>query len=155
MSKIESFYNDLERQYTDFIVLDGEYKDLVNSDEQNNAYKIMDNMDLDKYTEHVEDNEKFITHHMEMLLYYPDAKLLVDAYDANIFNDERVQDWSLSIKRNPTILFVTDTSNVYTRQAGAIGQTRCCILKGSQYVTYVRKKSSRLSITRRPILFSF
>ena len=55
MSKIESFYNDLERQYTDFIVLDGEYKDLVNSDEQNNAYKIMENMDLDKYTEHVED----------------------------------------------------------------------------------------------------
>ena len=34
---------------------DDEYKDLVNSDEQNNAYKMMDNMDLDKYTEHVED----------------------------------------------------------------------------------------------------
>jgi len=55
MSKIESFYNDLEKQYTDFIVLDDEYKDIVNSDEQNNAYKIMDNMDLDKYTEHVGD----------------------------------------------------------------------------------------------------
>jgi hypothetical protein len=55
MSKIESSYNELERLYTDFIVVDDEYKDLVNSDEQNSAYKIMDNMDLDKYTEHVEE----------------------------------------------------------------------------------------------------
>ena len=37
MSKIESSYNELERLYTDFIVVDDEYKDLVNSDEQNGA----------------------------------------------------------------------------------------------------------------------
>ena len=32
MSQIESYYNELEKQYTDFIVLDDEYKDIVNSD---------------------------------------------------------------------------------------------------------------------------
>lgn len=52
-SKIEDTYADLERVYADFIILDDEYRNIVDSDVSYEDYKVVEGMDLDKYTEHV------------------------------------------------------------------------------------------------------
>lgn len=52
-SKVEDSYADLERVYANFLILDDEYRDLIDSEATYEDYKIVEGMDLDKYTEHV------------------------------------------------------------------------------------------------------